>query len=124
MTIYDVINGILFKKPVDKASIEELYVPFMTNRMLSFYDPSTVELANELNRLGHQFNDKQVGYNFFNTVIPKLKTKRIQYIKKEKAPTKKKADEEKEITIKLLANRFEISTREAKNYVDTLGALQ
>lgn len=122
MTIYDVINSILFKRPIDRSAIEELHAPFMAIRMLSFYDPSTIGLANELNRLGHQFQDKQVSFNFFNTLIPKLKYKRIQYIKKEKASTKKKADEERETKIKLIAKRLEISEREAKNYVDMLEA--
>ena len=124
MTIYDVINGILYKKPIDRSSIEEMHVPFMANRMLSFYDPSTIGLANELNRLGHQFNDKQVSFDFFNTLVPKLKFKRIQYIKKEKAPTPKKADEEKSVRVNLIAKRLEISTREAKKYVDMLETLQ
>lgn len=122
MTIYDVINSILFKRPINRSAIEELHAPFMAIRMLSFYDPSTIGLANELNRLGHQFQDKQVSFNFFNTLIPKLKYKRIQYIKKEKASTKKKADEERETKIKLIAKRLEISEREAKNYVDMLEA--
>lgn len=122
MTIYDVINSILFKRPIDKSAIEELHAPFMAVRMLSFYDPSTISLANELNRLGHQFQDKQVSFNFFNTLVPKLKYKRVEYIKKEKASTKKKADEDRETKIKLIAKRLEISEREAKNYVDMLEA--
>jgi len=124
MTIYDIINSILFKKPIDRSAIEELHAPFMANRMLSFYDASTIELANEINRIGHQFNDKQVSFNFFNTIIPKLKFKRIQYIKKEKKPVLKKADEEKILKIELVSNRLEISKREAKKYVDILSALQ
>lgn len=123
MSIYDIINSILFKKAIDRSAIEELHVPFMTNRMLSFYDPSTIELSNEINRLGHQFTDKQISYNFFNTLIPKLKFKRIQYIKKEKASSPKKIDEEKIVRVDMIAKRLEISKREAKKYVDMLEVL-
>lgn len=120
MSIYDVINSILFKRPIDRSAVEEMHGTFMFNRWFSFYDPSVIPLANELNRVAHQFQDKQVSYSFLNTVVPKLKYKRIPYIKKGAKPRKKKADEEREKKIEMLAKRWEISQREAKEYVDLL----
>jgi hypothetical protein len=123
MSIYNIINSILFKKPIERCAIEELHVPYMFIKWFSFYDPSVVPLANELNKLGHQFEDKQVSYDFFNTVVPKVKFKRIQYIKKPKKGTKKKAEKDREEKIARLADSHELSQREAEMYLDLLEQL-
>jgi hypothetical protein len=123
MSIYDVINSILFKKGIDKSAIEEMHVPFMFIRWLAFYDPSVIPLANELNRIAHQFHDKQDSYNFFNTVVPKLRYKKIPYIKKTKATPKRKADEKREEQISRLAYANEVSCREAKMYLEMIDML-
>ena len=121
MSIYNVINSILFKKLIDRSAIEELHVPFMFIRWLSFYDPICVPLANELNRLGHQFTDKQESYDFFNTTVPKLRFRKIKYMKKTKAKAKKKAELKFEEDIKLLAKSHELSEREVRMYLEQLG---
>jgi len=118
VSIYSVINSILFKKQIDKSTVEELHVPFMFIRWLSFYDPSVILLANELNRVAHQFVDKQESYNFMNMVVPRLRYKKINYLKKVKAKPKRKADEKRDEQIKQLAYANEISCREAKMYLE------
>jgi len=123
MSMYNVINGLLFKRHVDRSSIEEMHVPFMFIKWFSFYDPACVELASELNRVGHQFADKQVSFNFFDTVVPKLKYKKIPYIKKAKKKAKRKKELDREHAIEMLAKSYEISQRESKNYLDMLDTI-
>lgn len=117
MSIYDVINGALFKKPVDQVTIETYHVPFLINKWYSFYDEDCIELSNILNKLGYQFDDKQDSFKFFNCLISKLPTRRINYIKKVK---EKKVKEEDEERIKVLAKRYEISTREVRQMIEKL----
>lgn len=118
MSLYTVINGILFKRPVDRELVEEFHVPFMFNRWLSFYDPVVVPISNELNRVLYQFADKQTSYNFLWHVLPELRYKKINYIKKGKVKSSKtKSEEEREQTIKAIARNLEISEREAADLV-------
>ena len=118
MSLYTVIDSVLFKKPVRAEDVEEFHVPFMMNRWYSFYSSDCIEIANILNRYAYQFADKQDSFKFFNCLIPKLRYKRIQYIKK----TKEKKDKEDE-NIKVLAQRYEISEREVRQNLDLLKTL-
>lgn len=124
MSVYTVINGILFKKPVATELIEEFHVPFMFNRWLSMYDPVVVPLANDINRYIGLFPDKQTNFNFLNTVLPKLRYQKINYLKKGKKEVEtakdKREREELEAKIKAIACNLEISEREARLYVDML----
>lgn len=95
----------------------------MFNRWLSFYDPVLVELSNELNKQSLQIPDKQLSYDFLYTVVPKLRYKRIKYIKKAKAKAKRKADIQREESIALLANANELSQREVRMYLEMEGHL-
>ena len=124
MSVYNVINSILFKRPVGEEIVEEFHVPYMFNRWLSFYDPVVVPIANEFNKYLGLFPDKQISYKFLYTVLPQLKYQKINYIKKGKKVTESAKDvrerEEKEAKIKAIAYNLEISEREAKMYVDML----
>ncbi len=124
MSVYQVINSVLFKKPVGTEIVEEFHVPFMFNRWLSFYDPVVVPIANEFNKYLSLFPDKQLSYNFLYTALPKLRYQKINYIKKEKKATEtakgQREREEREQKIKAIAYNLEISEREAKMYVDML----
>lgn len=124
MSVYQVINSVLFKKPVGTEIVEEFHVPFMFNRWLSFYDPVVVPIANEFNKYLGLFPDKQLSYNFLYTALPKLRYQKINYIKKEKKATEtakgQREREEREQKIKAIAYNLEISEREAKMYVDML----
>lgn len=124
MSVYNVINSILFKRPVGTEIIEEFHVPFMFNRWLSFYDPVVVPIANEFNKYLGLFPDKQLSYSFLYTVLPQLKYQKINYIKKEKKGTEtakaQREREEREQKIKAIAHNLEISEREAKMYIDML----
>jgi hypothetical protein len=124
MSVYAVINSILFKRPIGSELIEEFHVPYMFNRWLSFYDPVVVPLANEFNQYLSLFPDKQMSFNFLNTALPKLKYQKIDYIKKDRKGTEtakaQREREEREQKINAVASNLEISKREAKMYVDML----
>lgn len=122
MSLYTVINSILFKRAVSTEVVEEFHVPFMFNRWLSFYDNSVVPIANEFNRLLYQFPDKQTSYRFLYTCLPELRYSKINYIKKDKkkltSAKEIREKEERDALIKAIAHNKEISQREAKMYID------
>ena len=67
---FDFVNSITYNKQnliVDEQSESE-YVPFLTNRALSYY-PDTILYAQEMNINGHI--DKKMQYNYFiNNIRP------------------------------------------------------
>jgi len=92
---------------------EQSFVPFLFNRWLSFYSKDTPQFVNEtLNRFGVIFDDKQRQYRLYYNLIPRLKFKRIKYIKKVKK------EQEDESDLYLIAKNKNISVRELKQYLD------
>ena len=65
------------------------------NRWLSFYNPEVAAFVNDTTNKQLPCSDKQELYNLYYTLLPKLKFKRIAYIKK----AKKEADKEEIIII-------------------------
>ena len=57
------------------------------------------------------FDDKQQAYRLYYYLIPRLKWKKISYIKK------KKKQETEEIDLSAFAKNKNISVRELKNYI-------
>ena len=82
----------------------------MTSRWLSMYDKTMAKFANQLNRYNQLFEDKQQQFKFCYHLIPSLKYKRLQYIKK----TKKDKTKEEEFNAELYARNNFMSQREAK----------
>jgi hypothetical protein len=91
---------------------EQAFVPFLFNRWLSFYNDNMSLFTNEtLNRFSTIFEDKQRTYRMYYYLIPRLKWKKISYIKK----IKKEKDEEE--NLELIAKNKNISARELKQYI-------
>jgi len=84
----------------------------MLNRWTSMYSPAVAQCSNVLNKYLSVFDNKRDLYSLFLAVMPKVPSRRIAYIKKIK---EEKKDENTDI--KLLANNFEISEREIKQYI-------
>lgn len=112
MTIFDQINSIVFtKKKIElNCDDESQFSSFMINRWLSFYSPEVAVLVNEVSNKQPHTNNKQELYDFYYSIMPRLKFKKIAYIKK----TKKEAVKEDKETV---LPEF-LSKREYENYVE------
>ena len=73
-----------------------------------------VLINDTVNWLYSAFETKQQYYSFVTNVFPRLKFKRIHYIKKQKPGDK----DEHPDNIELLAKRLELSQREIKSYYE------
>lgn len=113
MTIFQYINSLLYsKKKIDmNCDDESQFNLFMVNRWSSMYSADIANYINETsNKYWSLFDDKQNQYQYLYNVIPKLKYKKIQYLKKLKKEKKKKEEEP------IIPEFF--SKREYKQYVD------
>ena len=117
MNFFQLQNKLFYSKK-DKAGEldaegEQAFVPFLFNRWLSFYNTELPGFVNEtLNRFGSIFDDKQETYKLYYYLIPRLKWKRITYIKK------KKTDKDEIEGLYVVAKNKNISTREILQYVE------
>jgi hypothetical protein len=120
MTIFDYLNDILFtKKEKSFQNVEDEgdFQPFLVNRWISMYSPELSYLINESSNKYHSvFTDKRDLFRFIKVIIPKMKRKRINYIKKVKKDT-----EDIQESIDLLARNLEISKKEIYNYIYDCG---
>tara|TARA_R110002020_G_scaffold464122_1_gene684548 strand:+ start:100 stop:474 length:375 start_codon:yes stop_codon:yes gene_type:complete len=92
---------------------EQAFVPFLFNRWLSFYNNDMSVFTNEtFNKFSTIFDDKQQAYRLYYYLIPRLKWKKISYIKK------KKREVEEEENLTLIAKNKNISKRELLQYVE------
>mgnify|MGYP003627750319 CR=1 FL=1 len=98
---------------------EQSFVPFLFNRWLSMYSKDTVGFVNStLNKYCGIFDtDKQKTYRLYYNLIPRLKFKRINYVKKVK-PDKDKQEEVSQL--KMIAKNNNISVRELEIYKNLL----
>lgn len=119
MQIFNHIQDILYKKAGDQlqnVDSETEFVPFMIARWCSMHSPELATIINNTtNRLWSICQTKQEWYNLYLNVLPKVRFKKIEYIKKPKADKEKAEDLE---AIKFLAKQLELSVREVKYYVD------
>ncbi len=118
MTIFDIINSVLYTKNKDcmtSVDQEDAFSPYIFNRWLSMYSPQLALISNEINKYMNVFETKQELFTLFFNMFPKVKNKRIQYFKRTKEDKK---EDNKEIP--LLAESFEISQREVRSYIDLL----
>ena len=97
--------------PLDSEG-EQAFVPFLFNRWLSFYDNNMCVFTNEtLNKFSTIFDNKQESYKLYYYLIPRLKWKKISYIKKKKK-------EEEEVDLSSIAKNKNMSVRELKMYLN------
>lgn len=86
--MFDAINHLLYKKGSEELDSEIMssFVPYMVTRYLSFYDKDYVNYVNEtLNQYGSVLKTQEDQFRFYDNIIPKLKRKKIDYVKKPKA---------------------------------------
>ena len=111
MTIFDFLKSVLFTKEKIELNCddESQFNSFMFNRWSSFYSKDIANYINETsNRYCTLYQTKQEQYDFLYNVIPQLKFKKIEYIKKVKKDDKEEA---------VLVPEF-MSIREYKNNVE------
>lgn len=118
MNFFQLQNKLFYSKKDDAGYLdaegEEVFVPFLMNRWLSFYDENLAVFTNEtLNKYCGIFEDKQRVYRYYFNLIPRLKFKRVKYIKKVKREKK-----EEDINLALVAKNNDMSVRELKQYID------
>lgn len=115
MTIFDYLNSILFSKKnncITSIDQESSFTPYMINRWASMYSPSMAVACNTVNKYLTVFEDKKNQFTLFLNLLPKVKFKKINYIKKKKE-TDKNIDEK----IPLIAKTHELSQREITDYI-------
>ena len=117
MTIFDILNDILFTKKgnlLQNVDDEAAFNNYMINRWISMYSPNlAVVINNTTNWMHSVFETKQQYYKFISTIIPKVKRRHIPYIKKSK-----KDDVDGIENLELIAKRLELSQREIKSYYE------
>lgn len=120
MNFFQLQNKLFYSDKRKKAEYldsegEQAFVPFLFNRWLTMYSKDTVSFVNEtLNKYCGIFDtDKQKTYRLYYNLIPRLKFKRINYIKKIKKD-KDKQDETDQL--KMIAKNKNISVRELEMY--------
>ena len=117
MTIFDILNDILFTKKgnlLQNVDDEAAFNNYMINRWVSLYSPNLAIVINSTtNWLYSIFETKQDYYRFVSKVLPKVKYKHIPYIKKVKEDNTTDLD-----NVELLAKRLELSQREIKSYYE------
>lgn len=112
-TIFDYVGAILHTK--DRSTFtsvdnEQGFQPFMINRWISMYSPEMATVVNTTtNKYASLFRNKQELFNFYVSIYPKLRNKRIAYIKKAKTETPKEGADD---LLRMIASAMEISQRE------------
>jgi|TARA_R100000479_G_scaffold174623_1_gene123302 hypothetical protein len=117
MNFFQLQNKLFYSKKENAGELdsegEQSFVPFLFNRWLSFYSKELPGFVNEtLNKFGNIFDDKQESYKLYYYLIPRLKWKKISYIKK------KKKDKEEIEGLNNIAKNKNISARELLEYVE------
>lgn len=124
MNFFQLQNKLFFSdkrkqpEPLDSEG-EQSFVPFLLNRWLTMYSKDTVGFVNStLNKYSTIFDtDKQSTYKFYFNLIPRLKFKKMNYIKKVK---KDKEKQEEQDQLKMIAKNNYLSVRELEMYKDLL----
>lgn len=120
-TIFNYIDSVLFnKKRVNNINEGETqFNLFMVNRWCSMYSSDLVKILNETSNVyGKTFLTKQEQYDFLLNILPKVKKKKINYIKKNKEEKKEENTE-----IENIARFSELSEREVTSYLEMLNNL-
>jgi len=116
--MFDYINRVLYKgKEINVENINENkeFQPFLVQRWCSMYSAPLAHIVNETtNRYWKSFEGNSEWFTALDTIIPKCKYKRFNYIKKAKKETVKKSNE----SLTKVANCLEISSREVSLYIE------
>ncbi len=120
-TIFNFIDSVLFnKKKLNTINEGETqFNLYMLNRWCSMYSSDIAQIINETsNRYGKLFQTKQEQYEFLLNMLPRVKKKKLNYIKKVKEDPKKEDTE-----LALIAKAMEISKRELEENIKLLETL-
>jgi hypothetical protein len=120
-TIFNFIDSVLFtKKKLNTINEGETqFNLYMLNRWCSMYSSDIAHIINETsNKYGKLFQTKEEQYQFVLNMFPKVKKKRINYIKKTKEEPKKEDNE-----LALIAKAMEMSKRELEQNIKLLEEL-
>ena len=120
-TIFSYIDSVLFsKKKLNTINEGETqFNLYMLNRWCSMYSSDIAQILNETtNKYGKLFQTKQEQYDFILNMLPRVKKKRLNYIKKVKEETKKEDTE-----LALIAKAMEMSKRELEENIKLLETL-
>lgn len=110
-TTFEHIANIINTKEQITLNTADEFIPYMTQRWISMISPEIAYVLNETTNVSWgAMQDKQMWYDYFLTVVPKLGYKKLSYIKKTKSPPSADVTE--------LARRLEISCREAKELIE------
>jgi hypothetical protein len=85
VNIFDYLKSILFtKKDLNiRSSEEENFDLFMVNRWCSMVDKDSARIINETtNKFGFHLDTKEKQLKFLQTVLPRYKFHKINYIKR------------------------------------------
>ena len=125
MNFFDIIRNLFFTKKADAVELDhdsaQAFTPYMVNRWLTFYSREQTILVNEtLNKFTGLLDDKGEMFKLYFNLIPKLRYKKIEYVKKKKL---KEDGSSKDISkdIEVIARNKMISQRELKQYIDLFG---
>lgn len=117
--MFEHLNKILFKT---KASIDENlnedseFQPYLVHRWCSMYSAEIASLLNQTSNLHWStLQNNTEWFVYLDSVIPRTRFKRINYIKKKKETLVTK--DRKQILLKV-ANKLEISSREVSQYIE------
>lgn len=117
---FDYINSILYKKELrllEDINFDQEFQPYLIQRWLSMYSPEICNILNETsNKQYGIFENKEMWFDYFDTIIPKMKYSRLEYIKKVNKKAKRNKEDDK--IIEFLAKNSELSQREIKQMVD------
>ena len=120
-TIFNYIDSILFnKKRVNTINEGETqFNLFMVSRWCSMYSTDIVKILNDTSNIhGKTFLTKQEQYDFLFNILPKVKRKKLNYIKRNREDKKEENTE-----IENLAKFSELSKREVISYLEILEEL-
>ena len=120
MNIFETLADIICHKKnrlADNIEDETEFLPYIVQRWLSMHSNVNAEIMNvSTNRMWKSLgNDKQLWYQFYTAIIPRSSNKNFRYIKKAEKTKERKIDD---AFLTLLANRFELSKREIKLYIE------
>lgn len=120
---FQMINEVLFYKKEQTPNEDDLklFAPFLINRYASMYSPEMCEYINFMLNENNKINLTPMElYKLFHTIIPKLRYKKIAYIKKSAKTTDTLTKKEQELQdkIKCIAYNKELSIKEVNNLIN------
>jgi hypothetical protein len=111
--MFKLIYNVLHKKDKTLKFEKEKISLYLFCRWLTMASIKNVKIINEtINKLSYKIQDNEMLYKILLEIIPKIKYKKIQYIKKEKTKQENKEDQE---FINNLSFNLEMSKQEICN---------